>query len=423
MTDKNLLLISYFYPPLGGPAVQRPCKTVKYLSRLGWKVDVITVREILYHSRDESLLSEGRARRIFRTSSLDPMFVINKLRTILRSEFNKLYFNTRTQSKTLVRRLFFIDDKIGWLPFVLYTGLKALRQSHYKVILVSCGPFSSALGGYLLSRLARIPLILDYRDHWTLNPIHTTHKGFGLRYLSFLEKHLLRKSHLVLTATAMMRSELIHEFTLSPDRVIPVYNGWDEEDFIGMERKRKANHKIRISYLGTLYQNRTLSKFLKAVSDIGRQFPEYDLDIYMIGNFYRETLEEINNSGIAERICIIPQVEHRQAIQYMLDSDILLLVIGDRTTKSVLTGKIFEYLRVQKPVLALTPQDGEAAELLRLCGHTAICDIHDTPEIERNLLDILKAKSANEFLIPKEYERSVQVEKLASQLESLQYAR
>ncbi|MBM4399643.1 MAG: hypothetical protein FJ041_04865, partial [Candidatus Cloacimonetes bacterium] len=94
---KRLLLIAYFYPPLGGPAVQRPCKTVKYLTQLGWEVDVITVRDILYHSLDESLLNECRAHKVIRTASFDLMYLINSIRRLISVQTDNLYFKTSSK--------------------------------------------------------------------------------------------------------------------------------------------------------------------------------------------------------------------------------------------------------------------------------------------------------------------------------------
>jgi len=419
---RRLLLFAYFYPPLGGPAVQRPCKTVKYLSEFGWETDVITTGGIVYHSTDETLLDECRHHRAIRTASLDPMYLLERLKKLLRIDTGRLYFGTGSARKSLIKKLFPIDDKIGWLPFALKAGRQALLTNRYHAVMVTCGPFSSALTARRIARKGKLPLILDYRDHWTLNNTTDQPSGFAFRCLQKLEQRLLRDADLVLTATDFMKQDLLRRFgaELEP-KILPYYNGWDEADFRNMHRQRQADGKLRISYLGTLYGDRSLSFFLGALQQFGTEHPPADFELQMVGNFYPETHQEVESCGLKDKVTFIPQQSHASAIQMMLDSDILLLVIGDAKNKWILTGKLFEYLRSQRPILALTAPDSEAAGILRSCGQNAICPIDDIPAIKdclANLQDGI-AKGNTLYKIPEQYERSLQVKNLLDAITGL----
>jgi len=419
---KRLLLIAYFYPPLGGPAVQRPCKTVKYLTQLGWEVDVITVRDILYHSLDESLLNECRAHKVIRTASFDLMYLINSIRRLISVQTDNLYFKTSSKHKNLIKKFFPIDEKIGWYPFVVKAGREALLTNRYRAVLVSCGPFSAALAARRIARLGKIPLVMDYRDHWTLNTIVQQPQGMVFRQLQKLEQNLLNAADLVLTATQVMKQDLANEFGASLlNKIMPFYNGWDEADFNGLQRTRKPDGMIRIAYLGTLYADRSLKTFLSAFKKVCSDLPEQKIEFQLVGNFYPETYSEVAASGTADTVTFLPQQSHADALQTMLDSDILLLIIGSEKFRWILTGKLFEYIRSQRPVLALAPPNSEAAEILSECGHTAVCSFNDIYSIMAGLHRLIEKvqKQDLEFRIPSEYERSLQVQKLSERLLSL----
>lgn len=419
---KRLLLFVCFYPPLGGPAVQRPCKTVKYLTALGWQVDVITIKDIVYHSRDESLLGECGHNKIIRTASLDPMFLLHKLNKLLRLNIDKLYFRTGAAQKKSLKKLYPIDDKIGWLPFAIRAGKKALLTNRYNAVMVTCGPFSSALAARYIAKLGKTPFIMDYRDHWTLN--NTTHQPGGIVFnlLQRLEQSCLQSAALVLTATESMQQALTKRFGQNLEvKIMTFYNGWDEADFEDLSRTRQPDGKIRIVYLGTLYGDRPLAFFLSALQQIQQEYPKQDFEFWLVGNFYPETHQEVENSGIADRVKFIGQQSHKAAIQIMLDADILLLVIGDAKHDWVVTGKLFEYLRSRRPILALATQNSEAAMILREAGHDAIADIDDTNAIKTALLKLFSSLpvSADQFKIPSGYERFIQVRNLAERLSEL----
>ncbi len=417
-----MLLFAYFYPPLGGPAVQRPCKTVKYLARQGWQTDVITVGDIVYHSRDKSLPDECRHSKVFRTPSLDPMYLLNKLRSLLHLNTDRIYFGTSSSRKRKLKHFFPIDDKIGWALFAYRAGKKALLANRYLAVMVTCGPFSSILAARRIAKLGGLPLILDYRDHWTLSNIAVQPKGVVYRLLQRLEKKCLQSAGLILTATGRMKQDLIREFGAELEgRIMPFFNGWDEEDFIGKTRQRTADGRIRICYIGAFYGQRSLTPLLEAFRQVSAGLPDAGLEFWFIGNFYPETHREAQACGAADRITFIGQQPHAQAIQLMLDADILVLVIGGSEYNWVLSGKLFEYLRTRQPILALIAPDSEAAEILSACGHRDICPIDDANAIRTCLEQLISKHRSGQtsFTIPIQYERGQQVRNLAERLQRI----
>jgi glycosyltransferase involved in cell wall biosynthesis len=423
MTDsKRLLLFAYFYPPLGGPAVQRPCKTVKYLTELGWQVDVVTIRDIVYHSADPSLLEECRHHRLFRTASLDPMYLLHLAKKTLKLDTESLYFGTASDKKSRWRKLFLIDHKIGWVPFAVKAGISALLTNRYCAVMVTCGPFSSVLAAERVAKMGKLPLVIDYRDLWSLNNTFDQPQGMSFRLLQRLESRFMNRADLVLTATDFMKRMLLQKFGQNLEtKLLPVFNGWDEADFKGLQKRRQTDGIIRIAYLGTLYGDRPLAAFYEAVHQTAQKPTKPRFEIHLVGNFYPETHQEAAASPLAGSIVFIGQQPHRTALQMMLDADILLLVIGKKASNWILTGKLFEYLRTGNPILTLADPGSEAAGILQDCGHVPPCPIDDVDAIKTGLKHILKAlrTGTDTYQIPQKYERGRQIRKLHERLLNL----
>ncbi len=286
-------MFAYFYPPLGGPGVQRPVKLIKYLSRNNWKTDVITVKDIMFHSSDDQLAAEDMAEIVIRTGSLDPMSFLGKIKK--RSDRTKVYFGTPEKYKKIIRNLFPIDDKIGWLPYAKKAGRQLLKTKRYDAIMATIGPYTSGLAAYKLSRQYKIPLIIDYRDHWTMNPyikfITPFHKMFSERW----EKRILEHASVITTVSKTMKNDLLSKFGNRLSLKIKVmYNGWDEEDFNDVPVRKKTK-KIIIRYIGNFYGHQTPKYFIEATENLKKknELPE-DIQIEFIGN-YRSEIKDIFN--------------------------------------------------------------------------------------------------------------------------------
>jgi len=415
----RVLYISYFYPPLGGPAVLRNLKTVKYLSRAGFEIDVITPRDLEYLYRDDSLQGQQSERKLYRTKSADPMALLKRLRPSGKGDASKLYMNTPERAKLLMRRLWPIDNKIGWLPFLIQTGRQALRENHYDLIYISLGPFSSGLGAYRLSVESGLPLVLDMRDYWTLLGDYEL-QGFAWqrRLSSYWEARLYRHASLIVTATDGIGTDICKAFgeELKP-KCLTIYNGWDEEDFEGLEAVRPGSG-FELAYFGNIYARRSLSKFYQALGSLREEgrLPE-GTHVQLYGNFFKETKDEAQNSGVSDLVEFIPQLSHRDALRAMLNSHVLLLTLNSSGPTGTLSSKIFEYLRSGRPILAMVPAQKEAAALLQRCAQPYICAMESSASIRAALLSLIGDYDPRRvYSTPPELERGAQISKLAEAL-------
>lgn len=421
----KILWISYFYPPMGGPAVLRNIKSIKYLADLGCIIDVITVKEPQYLYRDQSLCSQQRHRKLFRTLSWDLMSLLKLFSGKIGTNPDKLYLGTSEKLKQVIRSAMPIDDKIGWLPSLLWAGKKALKNEVYDFIFVSGGPFSSMLGAQILSRYSKTKLVLDYRDYWTLlsdykiflTPLHRA-------VARICEQRVLQSADFIVSATAGIAQDLQRHFKVCQNKqFFTLYNGWDEADFASLEDDVTDDDgsEYEIAYFGALYAKRSLRWFFAALKELlaSGSAPQNTV-VRLYGNFFTETYQEIENSGIAERVKVVPQLTHAQALMQMKKSRLLLLLINSDSPQGTLTSKVFEYLRVQKPILAMVPTENEAANLLRQCGHNNICPMESISAIKHCLQNAFDQKDAKtEYIVPIELERGRQVKELYHHLYSL----
>jgi len=391
----KLLFISYFYPPLGGPAAIRNQKTVKYLSELGWETDVLTVGNIEYNYHDDSLLADSKQHSVISIPSYDPMAMLKKFSQGKAELSKKVYHGTPEKLKLLVRRLSPLDDKIFWLPNLMKTAVKLLSTEKYDLIYVSCGPFSSAPAARRLSSKFKVPFVLEMRDYWTLLSDYNL-LGYGPNRLlaKASEKRCLKAASLIVTATQGIADDLACHFDQSfREKSYVLFNGHDEADFVSLQPGEKTENSFIISYFGALYAKRSLKWLLRALNSLEKQhkLPE-GFELRLFGNYHRETLLEIEKSGIAKLVKIIPQLQHRDALQQMLDSDALLLIINSDSPKGTLTSKLFEYLRSAKPILALCPSNSEAAMILKESGHELVCSMESSTAILKCLLQLFSER-------------------------------
>ncbi len=415
----RILYISYFFPPLGGPAVLRNLKIVKYLCRQGAEIDLITVKDIEYFYYDESLLTEIPGLRVFRTASLDPMAILRKLRGKETGGSGELYKNTPERLKLMIRRLYPLDDKIGWLPFLIRQGKELLKQQSYDLIFVSCGPFSSALGALALSRGSGIPLVYDARDYWTLLSDYDLQGWWQRKLARRCETKVLEHCSLFIAATEGIRQDCISFFGKGlAERSLTVYNGWDEEDFTALESTDQDTEGFELAYFGSIYARRSLKHFYRAVRELRKENllpPGTRIRLY--GSYTRETLEEIEQSGIKELVSVVPSLPHREALAAMQKADLLLLLINSSSPRGTLTSKLFEYHRSGKPILAMVPSAYEAAELLRNWGQDYICAMESSASIYLCLKRLISERdSRNAYPIQAEYSREAQIKSLHSAL-------
>lgn len=422
---KRVLIITYYWPPSGGAGVQRWLKFAKYLPGFDWEPVILTVDPgyASYPVIDPSLEKEiNPDLKIIRTRSKEFFSMYKKVSNTTNIPFAGFANEKKGSSlkqfiAKFIRGNFFLPDpRKGWNKFALNAARELIRTTNIDAIITSSPPHSTQLIGRALAREFDLPWVADLRDPWTdiyfYREFYPTF--FADRYNRKCEKRVLEGAARVITVGTSLQNVFKNKLQQNKNKVQVIHNGFDPDDFSHIVPSDES--KFTITYVGTLAESYPLIAFLKAAGKLMAENQEVLLKF--IGTISPEYASQISALPQNQAI-IIPYVDHNEAIQYMSEADVLLLVIPSHySSKSILTGKLFEYMAVQKPILNLGPVDGDAADIIRQCSAGITLEADQTEEIYNLLkqwsqkLPEVKANSA--------YSRKTLSGKLAGLLDSLQ---
>lgn len=387
---KRIIYIACYFPPMGGVASIRAAKQARYLSEMGFQIDVLTVKPLwMKYPKDVSLLEGLPAGiRVWRTFLPDPNWLFKALYGL---RLNSLVVWLR-------RNVFIPDPELVWLPFARHRLNRMFRQRTYDLALITSGPPSSLLLGPYLKRLYGIPFVCEFRDEWVNNPERTNlpqTAQAGSREREMEARVIASASGLAYLTEAMRNNFSVRYPVLASRPVAIVPNGFDEEDFKGLVPvpQTEAFHLV---YTGSFYDRRQPDSLWQAILGL------YDRNVIAPGQMVVDIFGKntpgfvlgryADNTAIRATVRFHPFLSHRESLQAMLNSAALLLYIpSGENTKSVLTGKIFDYLRSGRPIMAIVPPEGLAAELVSNASAGLIADHGDITGIQNNLLSLFRA--------------------------------
>ncbi|HET6567791.1 MAG TPA: glycosyltransferase family 4 protein [Rhodothermales bacterium] len=391
-----MLVVAYYFPPMGLSGVQRVAKFVKYLPRHGWRPTVLTVDPGGYFAFDSSLLAELRDSGVdvHRTYSLDPTRLFGKKKTVA------LPSETRRRRLSSVSQFFFVpDNKIGWAWPAIRAGRRLLSSKKFDAVLSSAPPYTGHLIARSLSRHAGLPLVLDFRDDWLGNPRHVYPTKLHRRLHEALEAGVLRSASAIVTINECIADALAGRVSArggdAPVHVIP--QGFDPQDFT-VEPERRAPGKMRLLHAGIFYDRQTPDVFLKALAALvaRREDVRGHVEAAFVGLVPESSLALADRLGLSGCVRHVGYVPHREVPSYLLSADALWMTIGSAPGSSCIsTGKLFEYFGARKPILGLVPPGAaqEALEKYRAAVVAPPDDIEQAGTALEALFDLWRAGS------------------------------
>jgi glycosyltransferase involved in cell wall biosynthesis len=359
---KKVLVIAYYFPPMGMAGVQRTLKFVKYLTDYNWKPAVLTIAPGGYYAKDYSLLKEIEGRNIDLLRVQTMMEPTQMLK-------NKEVFNIPKESlrKLLSRvsQVFLLpDNKIGWKKKAIELAEDYIEKENIDVIYSTAPPYTDFLIGVELKQKFRLPLVFDYRDAWVDNPYNFYATPFHKMLNVKMERKALHESDHIITINRRIKELLISRYKfLKYNDITILSQGFDPMDFSECEKETlpKVN-KFRITYSGTFIDRRTPMYFLQAVEKLLRENPEIrnDFEACFIGHFRKENEKIVKKLKLQDIVNIVGYVDHNECVKYLKTSDVLWLIIGKGKGEDMMsTGKLFEYIGARKTILGCVP-DGVA---------------------------------------------------------------
>ena len=392
------MIITYYFPPSGGPGVQRVLKFVKYLPQFGWEPIVLTVEDGDFPARDESLLSEIPLHtKVVRTKIFEPYRLYRRLtRRPANAPVDVENIPTAGTKRSLVERAagfirgtFFIPDaRIGWFPYAVPAGTELIKREQIDAIYSSSPPYTAAVVARELARRTKLPWIAGFRDPWIgflSSPDRWAVPGAIDKYL---ERSVYADANLVECAWRGIAKDFQSKF---PEqglfKAVHLPNGFDPEDYPQHQSSRGS--RCTITYTGSMYGKRNPKTFLQAVGELiaeGKVDPTR-LVLKFIGRFGADVRQIFDSFPYQNTIEVQPYIPHSESIRALLDSDALLLIVDEaKESSEIVPGKVFEYIGARRPILALAPE-GAIAEILRETNAGVAIDNNDTPSIKSAVLE------------------------------------
>ncbi|MDY6974242.1 MAG: glycosyltransferase family 4 protein [Thermodesulfobacteriota bacterium] len=433
---RKILLVSYFFPPLGGAGSIRMTKFVKYLPGFGWEPVILTPRFPEPHHIDRSLLEEiPVGTTVIRTLSFEPTKWSGKKGfSIAVPSHLKTGISESLRSRIMRRIVYLIDNfcfvpdsRIGWLPFAVFRGTQVVRSEKIPVILATGGPWTDLLIGLFIHFLTGIPLVSDFRDPWTLLLKEDPKPRLRKQAEDMLEYLVFKHSRLVILNTDTARDGFVRKYhQLDPHKMIVLPNGYDEADFSCLYRVDQD--KFLITHTGSFSSFRKASSFLKGIAKALSFRPEIEKDLLVnfLGTVELSDLKLIRNLGLEKSVKIIPHTAHREIPGYLLRSTILLLALPNTDmSRLCVPSKIYEYLRARVPILAIIPDGCLTADIIRKANAGIIVNPDNISEVAWKIVELydsFKKRKAyylrNEDFIT-QFQRKAQARKLSSYLNNV----
>ena len=291
-----------------------------------------------------------------------------------------------TQAALLGRRLLVPDENVPWSTIATPFAIRLVRREGIDVVLTTSPPPSLHLLGATVKRTTGAAWVADLRDPLTSHPHR---RGYESRLARVKESTVGGVGRLVASqADAIVAaSEPIAEEmrALEPKgKVVTIANGCDFDDFASLEHH--TSDRLRITHAGHFHGKRDPRPFLRALAESGLD----DVVVRFAGDFRVADREYAEALGLGDRVELLGEVSRRRSLELQRDSDVLLLLIPESggRGKDVLTGKIYEYLAAERPILAAVPPDGAAAQLVREAGAGVVVPSDDVEGLRDALLDL-----------------------------------
>jgi glycosyltransferase involved in cell wall biosynthesis len=376
----KVLLVTLHFPPAGGGGVHRPLKFATHLPALGIETHVLAPD--MPGAAENAELELPTQAWIHRVRYVGPRA----------GRASELVAGTAglarigTQAGLLGRRLLVPDENVPWSTLATPVAIRIARREAIDVVITTSPPPSLHLLGAAVKSASGAAWVADLRDPLTSHPHR---RGYESRLAQLKEKTVGGVGRLVASqADAIVAaSDAIAEEAraLQPKgKVVTIANGADFDDFAGLEHH--PSDRLRITHTGNFHGKRDPKPFFRALAESGLE----DVVVRFAGDVRAEDREYAEALGLGDRVELLGYVSRRRSLELQRDSEVLLLLIPDSggRGKGVLTGKIFEYLAAERPILGIVPPDGAAADLLHETGAGTIVTPDDVDAIRDALVEL-----------------------------------
>ena len=367
---KKVLIITYYWPPAGGPGVQRWLKFVKYLPDFGIQPVVYCPENPNYPTLDSSMVSEvNTGLTVLKTPISEPYKWAQLFSKSKTNHLSKGLISNQKKQSILEKLLLFIrgnffipDARVSWVrPSVSFLS-DYITTYQIDTIITTGPPHSLHLIGLKLKQLHPLKWIADFRDPWTQIGYHKKLKlsSFAKKKHHALEREVLNGAD-DLVVTSLQTKQLFSELTNTPIAVIT--NGFDFE----ISNRRSLDSKFSLSHIGSLLEGRNPQILWKVLSDLVKESEAFSsaFQLNLIGSVSSNVLDSICSFGLENHIHNHGYVSHKEALEFQKNSQMLLLIEEDsKETEYIIPGKLFEYMASKRPIIAIGPNTSDIEKII-----------------------------------------------------------
>lgn len=370
---KKVLLIAYYWPPSGGPGVQRWLKMTHYMAEMGCDVTVLTVEteSANYPHEDVKLLEDIHPSiDVIRTKAVNPYKLFGSAESKKGPAAN---FSVPQKGRlkfwllsVLRSHLFIPDPRRGWNYWAKRAAVKICREKGINTVISTSPPHSSQLIGLHVKKVLGVKWIVDFRDPWTQIFYYPELKhSFVSRWIDHnYENTVVNAADSILHVGHTMVEMLSALYPEAEEKSIVIHNGYDERDFQQRE-VIKDERSFNIVYTGTLSSLYNFQPLFRAIESCMQSYS--NLKCTITGQIPAEIQTELR--VICPEIKFAGEVNHCEITEVQQRADLLLLILADTSNAQyILGGKVFEYLRTGNPILNLGPKGGDADKLIISCA-------------------------------------------------------
>jgi glycosyltransferase involved in cell wall biosynthesis len=370
MTFKNLLMITYHFPPSAAVGGLRLLGFSRHLPKFDWQTEVVAPPTIPWEPVDQALLDQVSAETVIHAVPF-------------------------TESR-VIRRLAKTDS---WLPKAWMACQHTISQRRPDAVLTSGPPHHVHLLGLGLKKWHGIPWVADFRDQWAWtaryrDPLSSPTSDSW--WENTLEQAVIRHSDAIIVNAPLSCETFAAVYSEYADKAVVITNGYDPETFENLTKPDTVGLSIRVLYCGQIYRGRDPRPFLDAlrVLLIERTAEQRPIRVDFFGAFRLDTqhfdLEVgIRSQGLENIVSVHSEIPHAQSLAEMVRSDILLLF--DTPGRRIgVPAKIYEYIGSGRPILAMVESDSDTAWVLRQAGTIyRVTNPNDTESILRGLRELV----------------------------------
>lgn len=389
---KKVLIITYYWPPAGGPGVQRWLKFVKYLPGFGIEPIVYIPENPTYPLLDEGLLNEvSQDVTILKNKIIEPYGWASAFSKSNTKKISSGIIPHKRKQSFLQRimlwvrgNLFIPDARVLWVkPSVSYLS-KYILDNGIDTIITTGPPHSLHLIGLKIKEKNNVKWIADFRDPWTTIGYHKALKlsSFAAQKHRTLEKQVLTTADTILVTSPTTKQEF-QALTTKPIAVIT--NGYDVEAI----PKQPLDEKFSIAHIGSFLSERNPRILWKAFSELIAENVDFEthFQLKLIGAVSREVLDAIEEFRLSGYVNNMGYVSHKDAVAEQRKSQVLLLVeIDSEETKCIIPGKLFEYMVSERPIIAIGPEEADFSSIIKTTNTGVFITYDDKDKLKDSIL-------------------------------------